>query len=73
MVNELLVSSQFFFRALNGNAIAEIANDGFMGLRSLRSTVLQASKRQQSKPWCDHRWTTVAPYGILTKKVMWQH
>ena len=36
MVNEFLVNSQFFFRTLNGNAITEIANDGFMGLRSLR-------------------------------------
>ena len=37
---------------------------------AISNTVLLASKRQQSKPWCDPRWTTVASYGILTKKVM---
>ena len=35
---------------------------------AISNTVLLASKRQQSKPWCDPIWTTVAPYGILTKR-----
>ena len=37
---------------------------------AISNTVLLALKRQHSEPWCDPRWSTVAPYGIQTKKVM---